>query len=43
MEMVVALEELRVITTHDDNLEKQYKESKFLNECLDMLKPPTLM
>lgn len=23
-----ALDELRIITTHDDNLEKQYKEGK---------------
>ena len=28
MEVMAALEELRVITTHDDNLEKQYRESK---------------
>ena len=28
MEIMAALEELRVITTHDDNLERQYRESK---------------
>lgn len=28
MEVMAALEELRVITTHDDNLERQYRESK---------------
>jgi hypothetical protein len=39
MEVMAALEEVRVITTHDDNLEKQYRESKFLNDCLDVLKP----
>lgn len=30
MEMIAALEELQTITTHDDNLEKQYKESKLM-------------
>ena len=30
MEVMAALEELRVITTHDDNLEKQYKESELV-------------
>ena len=30
MEVMAALEELRIITTHDDNLEKQYKESELL-------------
>ena len=30
MEVMAALEELRVITTHDDNLERQYRESKLL-------------
>ena len=29
MEVMAALEELRVITTYDDNLEKQYRESKY--------------
>lgn len=27
LDMLGALEELRVITTHDDNLERQYRES----------------
>ena len=43
MEVLAALEELRIITTHDDNLEKQYKESKFFNDFQDMLRPPTLV
>ena len=28
-----ALEELKTITTHDDNLEKQYKESTYVCVC----------
>ena len=34
VEVRAALEELTVITTHDDNLEKQYKESEWVyNYC----------
>ena len=32
-EVMGALEELKTITTHDDNLEKQYKESMYVRMC----------